>query len=235
MSGKFEPIERDRQVVVSPEPLVKRRRGRPAAPEQQRDRIVQVAARIFATNGYETSSLSDLAKEIGISKAAIYHYFTTKQDIYDAIIIRVLSGLTEYVGARVDEQTTAPDKLLTFMREHAAFFERHYNEFVSMLVGFNGMATPEFKQEAMRHRADHELLLRRILDQGVEEGTFTDIDPVVVGRAVLSMLNWMVRWFRPGGDSRAEDVAQQYYTLLIGGISRREKRGGGRLSTKTNP
>lgn len=221
MSAKMERSDPGVQGIAAPAPPVKRRRGRPAAPEQQRDRIVQAAARVFATKGYETSSLSDLAREIGISKAAIYHYFTTKQEIYDAIIIETLVGLVNQVGSKVSEKKEPADKLATFMREHAAYFERHHNEFVSMLVGFNGMAVPEFKQEAMRLRSDHEQLLRCILEQGVKDGSFPQADPVVVGRAVLSMLNWMVRWFRPGGAKRAEDFAQDYYDLLIGGISQK--------------
>jgi len=107
------------------------------------------------------------------------------------------------------------------MQHHAIYFEGHYNEFVAMLVGFNGMAMPEFRHEAMRLRSEHETLLRSILVQGVAEGTFAKLDPIITGRAVLSLLNWMVRWFRPGGVERAEGVATEYYNTLIGGIARK--------------
>ncbi|EWM42258.1 bacterial regulatory s, tetR family protein [Bordetella holmesii 41130] len=58
-----------------------------------RERILEAAAALFARSGYEGSSIADLACAIGVSKAAIYHYYPTKQDIYDAIIVEVLSGL----------------------------------------------------------------------------------------------------------------------------------------------
>ena len=65
-------------------------RSRPlAAP---RERILEEAAKLFAHSGYDGSSVADLAAALGVSKAAIYHYFTTKQDIYDAIILAVLEA-----------------------------------------------------------------------------------------------------------------------------------------------
>ncbi|PJI53707.1 TetR family transcriptional regulator, partial [Methylobacterium radiotolerans] len=63
--------------------------------------MLEEAAKLFARSGYDGSSISDLAAAIGVSKAAIYHYYPTKQDIYDAIILQVLEGLTQTVGRDV--------------------------------------------------------------------------------------------------------------------------------------
>jgi hypothetical protein len=71
---------------------------------------------------------------------------------------------------------------------------------------------------ALRDR--HEANLRAILKRGVERGSFRPLDVALAGRAILSMLNWMVRWFRPGGPMRAEEVAQGYYDLILRGLER---------------
>ena len=199
-------------------PVQRPRMGRPPAHDNPRERIVQQAAALFAHKGYEAASLGELATAIGVSKAGIYHYFPTKQHIYDAIILGVLSGLVGHVEPAVQAQQGAPAKLRAFMLEHARYFEANYNGFVVMLVGFSGISAPEMKQEATRLRDQHERMLRAIIDQGLSEGVFVSSSPATVGRAVLSMLNWMVRWFKPGAGQSAEHVALQYHALITQGL-----------------
>jgi AcrR family transcriptional regulator len=197
-----------------------KRLGRPPRAENQRERIVQEAAVLFARSGFDASSLNELAEEIGISKAGIYHYFKTKQDVYDALIVQTLQGLVEYVSEVVAGMDAPVDQLLAFMTAHADYFERNYAAFRAMLVSFTSMSAPESRREAVELRTRYEQLLRGIIAQGVAEGSFREVDPAWTGRAVLSMLNWMARWFQPGGEKTAAEVAQEYVDLLVRGLRR---------------
>ena len=156
--------------------------------------------------------------ETGISKAGIYHYFKTKQDVYDAIILKTLHGLFDYVSAAVASVTPPKEKLLAFMTAHADFFEHNYWGFRCMLVSFSGMAAPDPLHEAVALRENYEHMLRGIISDGVRQGDFRDVDPAATGRAVLSMLNWMARWFQPGGPKTAREIAQEFDDLLFGGL-----------------
>ena len=198
--------------------VASKRLGRPPRAENQRERIMQEAAVLFGRSGFDASSLSDLSVETGISKAGIYHYFKTKQDVYDAIIIKTLRGLFDYVGAAVESVERPQEKLRAFMTAHADFFERNYWAFRCMLVSFSGMAAPDPLHEAVALRENYEHLLRSIIADGVGQGDFRPVDPAATGRAVLSMLNWMARWFQPGGPMSSRAFAQEYYDLLFSGL-----------------
>ncbi|KRC84767.1 TetR family transcriptional regulator [Achromobacter sp. Root83] len=193
------------------------RAGRPPTLAAPRERILEEAAKLFARSGYDGSSVSDLASAIGASKAAIYHYYPTKQDIYDAIILAVLNGLTQTVGQDVAAASGGAARLRAFMVGHARYFERHHAEFVTMLIGYSGMALPE-REDAARLRDSYEKRLREVIAQGVAEGAFRALDVAAAGRAVLSMLNWMVRWYKPGQGDSAEAIAAGYFDLLVGGM-----------------
>ncbi|HEU0026627.1 MAG TPA: TetR/AcrR family transcriptional regulator [Ktedonobacterales bacterium] len=197
-----------------------RRLGRPPRAENQRERIMREAAILFGRSGYDTSSLNDLAAEVGISKAGLYHYFKTKQDVYDAIIIEALAGLFDHVSGAVERVAEPKDKLMAFMTAHAEFFERNYWAFRCMLVSFSGMSSPKPRQDAVILRERYERMLRAIIADGVRRGDFRDVDPASVGRAALSMLNWMARWFRPDGPKSAPEVAREYGDLLFHGLAR---------------
>jgi len=202
----------------SPAAPPRKRLGRPPAVSNPRARILAAAAALFSERGYETSSLAELAAAMKISKAAIYHYFSTKQDIYDALILETLEGLSGAVEAAVAGETQGGARLRAFMLGHARFFEQHRAGFIAMLVGFSGMTNSQFHAEAMQLRDGHERLLRSIIAAGVADGSFRQLDPVTTTRAVLSLLNWMVRWFHPGAGMSAEQIALDYYELLVQGM-----------------
>jgi AcrR family transcriptional regulator len=195
-----------------------RRLGRPPRAENQRERIIQEAAVLFARSGFDGSSLNDLAEELGISKAGIYHYFKTKQDVYDAITIQTLQGLFDHVSAMLADAASPFDRLEAAMKAHAEFFESNYWAFRAMLISFSGMSVPQPRHEAVVLRKRYEHLLRSIIADGVAQGQFRDVDPAGAGRAVLSMLNWMARWFRPGGAKTASELALEYLDLLFHGL-----------------
>lgn len=197
-----------------------KRQGRPPTIENARDRILDDAASLFAREGYDGTSLGDLAVMVGVTKAAIYHYFPNKKEIYEAIIVRTLDGLHRSVTEKVATVRDAQEALETFMIAHADFFEQHYNGFLAMLVGYGGMENMVMLAEAQKLRDDYEALLRNIIARGIAENRFRDVDVEVTSRAVLSMLNWMVRWFKPGNGDRASVFARQYCDLIVRGIRR---------------
>lgn len=208
---------RGRQSQVTPLP-VKRKQGRPPHVENPKERILEFAAEHFARQGYENSSINELAKSLKISKAAIYHYYNTKQEIYDEIIIITLRGMIQRVEGAVEVSKDPVERLKLFMSTHGEYFQKHYWEFVTMLMGFGGMINIERKNDALRLRDHYESFLRKIIADGVKAGRFKDTDVHVVARAIISMLGWMARWYRPSGKKSAADLALEYYDLIIGGL-----------------
>lgn len=195
-----------------------RRQGRPPSMPDPPGRILDEAAALFAARGFDGASLGDLAEAVGMTKAAIYHYFPSKQDIYEAIIVRVLHGLAAHVTTAIDEQDDPRDRLRAFMTAHAGYFEDNFHGFATMLVGYGGMKNPSLRTEAKVLRRDYESRLREIIAAGIGQDCFVAVDPALAGRAILSMLNWMVRWFQPGGARRATDFANEYCDLILGGM-----------------
>ena len=175
-----------------------------------RDRILEEAAKLFTEKGYEATSVQDLAQALGLSKAALYHHFGSKEEILYEISLLAQKAL---------EVADPKAALLRFMEAHARYFEENRPFFVAMLQGLQSLS-PEHREATVRLRDRHEENLRAILRRGVEQGVFREVDVALAGRAVLSMLNWMIRWFRPDGPMRAEEVARAYHDLILRGLER---------------
>ena len=208
-----------------------RRQGRPPTMENARGKILDEAAELFAREGFDGTSLGSVAEAVGVTKAAIYHYFPNKKEIYEAIIVRTLKGLLEAVNIAVDGDDEAPEALCRFMTAHADYFEAHYHGFVTMLVGYGGMENGGLLEEAQELRDAYEELLRRIVLAGIESGRYRNTDSRSISRAILSMLNWMVRWFKPGHGRPASSFAMEYCELILNGLA----ADGRALNTDTRP
>lgn len=196
------------------------RRGRPAVVANARARILAEAARLFATRGYDNTSISDLAEVLGLTKPAIYHYFPSKRAIYDEIILQILSGQTAAVAEAIATIPPGAARVRRFMMAHAAFFEANFWGFSAMLVGYGGM-NPQILGEAVALRDGYERMFREVLTGAVAAGELRPLDVVTTGRAMLSTLNWMTRWFRPGGGRTAEEIAADYFDLFFSGLAAR--------------
>lgn len=198
----------------------KRKQGRPPLIADAKNRILDEAAILFARNGYDNGSISEVAQRVGVTKAAIFHYYPSKQELYDALIVRTLSGLIESVGRDLKGTESPEAELRTFMLSHARYFEANYWSFVCMLIGFGGMEDPSLRSDAFRLRNEYEGMLRSIISRGIGAGVFADEDVSATGRAVLSMLNWMARWYNVDGSRSAADFALDYYNLIYKGLRR---------------
>lgn len=192
--------------------------GRPPSMEAPREFILANAARLFAEKGFEQTSLQDVAKAVGVSKAAVYHYFQSKQAIYDEIVVGLLERLFEYVRERVESEDLAEQKLAIFMRSHAEYFEANYVAFVTLLHAVGGIGAELRSGRQIVVRDQYEMLLRDVLGEGVSTGRFVIDDIAICARGILSMLNWMSRWYRPGGAKSAVEIVQQYYRMLYQGL-----------------
>ncbi|MGH2503697.1 MAG: TetR/AcrR family transcriptional regulator, partial [Ktedonobacterales bacterium] len=81
-------------------------------------------------------------------------------------------------------------------------------------------SAPEPLHAAAALRERYERLLRAIIAEGARRRQFREVDPASAGRAILSMLNWMARWFQPGGPKTAPEIARDYADLLFYGLAR---------------
>jgi DNA-binding transcriptional ArsR family regulator len=104
-----------------------------------RTRILQEAARLFTEKGYEATSVQDLAEALGLSKAALYHHFRSKEEILLEISLLALKGLVR-AGEEALKVEDPKEALLAFMTAHARYFEENRPSFVAMLQGLESLS-----------------------------------------------------------------------------------------------
>jgi AcrR family transcriptional regulator len=194
--------------------------GRPPKMEAPRERILAEATRLFSRAGYEATSLQEVAAAVGITKAAVYHYFPTKQVMYETIVVDLLNRLESHVVANLTAPASPRDRLKALMLAHADFFEANYEAFVTLLHGVSGLSRKITEHET-QVRDRYEKMVRGILNDGARTGDLHVADVRATSIAILAMLNWMSRWYKPKGSRRARDFAEDFFVLIDQGLSPR--------------
>jgi AcrR family transcriptional regulator len=145
-------------------------------------KIIQTALDIFSKNGYRATTMNDIAKEMGVSKGALYSYFKSKDDILKEIFQSNHQILREILCKSVDGQ----DYVLTMEKAYKLMTEK-YHEFIHTSFETFALASHD-KNIRKIIREDHEKdveVLRELLQNLMEKGAVrTDVDPRIMAQLV---------------------------------------------------
>src|SRR5690606_35155203 len=144
----------------------------------RRHKIIEAARRVFARHGYEAASISMIAAEIGLTKAALHHHLTSKEATYRASPRTGMDERQMDASSALDKAGPLPiDRLRAYMRASAARFERTQDSWMSGSAIFWSTQSSETRSEVLQVRDRYESLLKEIIHEGMEAGQFRkDID-----------------------------------------------------------
>jgi AcrR family transcriptional regulator len=169
-----------------------RRRGRPG---YDLDRLLLVAAQTFTERGYDGTSMEDLARELGITKSAIYHHVSGKDELLRLATDRALDGLSAVIAEAASVDGRAIDRLEYVVRRSVEVLVDEL-PFVTLLLRVRGNTAVERHAISRRREIDH--ALSALVAQAEAEGDVRpDVDPALTARLLFGMVNSLVEWYRP--------------------------------------
>lgn len=192
----------------------------PAEGGLREEQLVTIAAHLFAQKGYEGTSLRDIAEQAGITKAALYYWFPEKEALFQRVVAGRMAALVERVTEAVTRADTPVAKIRAFLLCSAEHIDRDRSGWISSSNTFWSNFDPEQRQAVVPERDRFERLLRQCVSDAVAQGTLRDVDPALATRLLLSGLNYLPRWHKPGGRLSAVQVVEQYLDMVLTGLAR---------------
>jgi AcrR family transcriptional regulator len=184
------------------------------------DRLLILAAALFRKKGYAATTTRELASQLGIQKASLYHHIRSKEDLLFAISVESLKRITEAVeNAR---NTTAPNERLTAMiAAHLETALGAQDMHTTMLIELRSLSAE--RQEKVRERRDayQELLRAAIRDDQAEGRLRADFPAGYLTLSLLNLLNWTIFWYDPRGPRSAAELASMMSTIFTDGTRAR--------------
>jgi TetR/AcrR family transcriptional regulator, cholesterol catabolism regulator len=186
----------------------------------RREEIVRAAAKTFAAKGYLATTLDEIAKEIGVSKPALYYHIKNKEEILREIIGRIMEPMEEV--ARVGKSDLGPKERVELMIRMLVKFAVERKE-ITLIALEQSRILPKRSQDALRRRQKEvEKVLQETLREGKQQGIFQVEDVKMASFAILAVSNWIYRWYQPGGTMTAKVISDQFIELLENGFVKKK-------------
>lgn len=149
-------------------------------------RILEAAAKVFGKFGYTKTNIEDIAREAGIGKATIYHYFQNKEDVFLTIVRNEAHTLENRIDEALKKTSTPQEKLKTFfLTQFKYLFDNinFYNLTQEQLLGFHPIifkALDEFN----KYRRER---IRQIVEEGIQTGVFKPINADLLTEMIVDL------------------------------------------------
>jgi len=184
-----------------------------------RERLVEAAIEAFAASGFAGTTTRDIASRAGMSPAAVYVHYATKEDLLFEISRRGHRNSLQILKTAAESTDDPLDRVALmvseFSRWHAVYSR------VGRIVQYEfGALTPEHRREIAAYRRGIESLVREALTAGVEAGEMDVEDVKGTALALLSLSIDLVRWYRPGGPVTPKELAELHANLARKMVSR---------------
>lgn len=160
-------------------------------PEQTVDKILRIAAKLFAKKGYDKTSVQDILNEVGMSKGAIYHHFNSKEEILDAVMEQHFEHTKTLFNSALTQGNNAIENLINafeYLTSHEDV--REMDEIIQSQI-----KNPQFVLKSLQNTMDDSApMVANVLEAGNKDGSLKVQYPVETAEVIMLLLNI---WINP--------------------------------------
>ncbi|MFC1406875.1 MULTISPECIES: TetR/AcrR family transcriptional regulator [Streptacidiphilus] len=185
----------------------------------RRDELLATAAQVFARQGYDATTVREIADAAGILAGSLYYHFDSKESMLDEILSGFLNELWTGYDAVLAAGLGPRETLEALVVESFREIDRHRDAVAIYQRERHLAGQPRFGYltDSMNR---FEAAWQGTLERGVAEGAFrADLDLRLAYRFVRDTVWVAASWYRPGGRHDAGEIARQYLSMLLDGIS----------------
>ncbi|SDP25734.1 TetR/AcrR family transcriptional regulator [Actinacidiphila guanduensis] len=177
-------------------------------------RLVVAAVEAFAERGYHATTTRDIASRAGMSPAALYIHYKTKEELlYQISKVGHVRSLAMLEEAR-DAEGTAAERLAAAVRAFVRWHAEHHTTGRIVQYELGALAEEHFAEIVVMRRQSEEAI-RSVIRDGVAAGEFDVADVSGTTLAVLSLCIDVARWFNPAGHRTPDEVGELYADLVL--------------------
>lgn len=187
--------------------------------QEKREQLLASAAELFVERGFRDASLADVAERLNISKPALYHYISNKEDLLFEIAKRALDDISAALEQAAATKGTGRDKLRAFI---PAYVKVITTTFGRCAIRTDRRAlTPARQQELGDIVRKQDTTLRKILREGAKDGSLEDLDPKLTAAMIFGAVSWIPRWHRENGRLNQAQLADGFIQIIERGFATR--------------
>lgn len=185
---------------------------------EPRQEILRAAARLFQQQGYDATSMNDVAAALKLSKGGLYHHFQSKDEILYNIMSHAMDITEERVINVVRRIEGAEERLRTLIRLHIEVVLSADDREITVMLHENHPLPPALRRKINGRKKDYVHFVENLVaDVQRQRNSTSQVTPHAAAFALVGMINWIYQWYRPDGSLTGEALVRQYTDIFFRG------------------
>jgi len=181
----------------------------------RRSELIAAAGRLFKEQGYERTTVRDLAQAVGMQSGSLFYHFRTKEEMLVAVMAAGISDLTDRLEEALPEAKTPLDRLRTVFRVHLnTLLGDEDKGALSVLLYEWPSLSEKARAELITLRDAYEKDWQMVLDEAAAAGLIHK-DTRLLRKLLLGGLHWTIQWYRADGGTSPTELADQMMDLIL--------------------
>jgi AcrR family transcriptional regulator len=181
--------------------------------------IYLAAAQLFVEKGLDSTSVADIADALNMTKAGLYYYFESKQELLYRIVLLGLDSVKEEVLDPAREIKDAEERLRFIILNHARLAAEGNHAVIIVSHEMNSLSFTQ-REAMLKRRREYFEFVRNTLVELKKDKKLYDIDITTATFTLLGMILWLPRWFRPNGKLTVKQVCEDVCDMALKGLLR---------------
>ncbi len=185
----------------------------------KRQEVLSRAVTIFGSRGYRATSMNDIAAEVGLSKSALYHYFSGKEELLASVCEAVVRDNIAQ-ARRIAIEGASPHVALRAMLVERVAYTCDNSRILQVFYEEDAELPSRLRARVTQCRREYQQVLTDLIEQGVAEGHFVlSTSPTIVANSFIGACNWAYKWYQPRGPSSSAELGQAIADLLMRSVA----------------
>ncbi len=191
--------------------------------QEPRQEILRAAARLFQQQGYDATSMNDVAAALKLSKGGLYHHFQSKDEILYNIMSHAMD-ITEQrvinVVRHIDGVSAAgaEERLRTLIRLHIQVVLSPEDREITVMLHENHPLPGALRRKINGRKKDYLHFVENLItDVQRKRNSPSPVTPRAAALALVGMINWIYQWYKPDGPLTGEAIVRQYTDIFFHG------------------
>jgi AcrR family transcriptional regulator len=201
--------------------------------QEPRQEILRAAARLFQQQGYDATSMNDVAAALKLSKGGLYHHFQSKDEILFHIMShamditeeRVINVVRRIDGASLDRARAdvtrtdvTEERLRTLIRLHIQLVLSPEDREITVMLHENHPLPPALRRKINGRKKDYLHFVEHLIaDVQRKRNSQSSVTPRAAALALVGMINWIYQWYKPDGPLTGDALVRQYTDIFFHG------------------
>jgi len=185
---------------------------------EPRQEILRAAARLFQQQGYDATSMNDVAAALKLSKGGLYHHFQSKDEILYNIMSHAMDITEERVINVVRRIEGAEERLRTLIRLHIEVVLSEEDREITVMLHENHPLPPALRRKINGRKKDYVHFVENLVaDVQRQRNSTSQVTPRAAAFALVGMINWIYQWYKPDGSLTGDALVRQYTDIFFRG------------------